>query len=204
MTFLTTLTFLTTMFLIVLIPGPGTFAIVSKALSDNLTKVSFMILGMVIADLIFLYLAIFGLSTIAAVLGDLFLVVKYIGAIYLIYLGYKLLTAKEKSTDLKTTQQTTNKKSFLLGFAIAFSNPKVIIFYLSLVPTLVNIQTLTMVDIGILTLCVTSIICVVMFGYTFFAFRAKGVFQSSRAKERMNKVAGGTMVATGGILFIKE
>lgn len=203
MTFLSLLTFFLTMFLIVLLPGPGTFAITAKSLSHNLTSVSFIVFGMVIADIIFLLFAIFGLSAIASLLGELFIIVKYLGALYLIYLGYKLLTSKENKEQMQTLQATSQKKNFLLGFAITFSNPKVILFYLSLLPTLVNIHALTFFDITLLMLTVSIVITTVMFGYALITLKAKRLFKSTNATKKMNKFAGGVMLSAGGFLLIK-
>jgi len=91
----------------------------------------------------------------------------------------------------------------LLGFAITFSNPKVMLFYLSLLPTLVNIQRLTFFDISLLILTVSIVICTVMFGYALITVKAKRLFKSAKATKNMNRFAGGFMVSAGGILLIK-
>jgi threonine/homoserine/homoserine lactone efflux protein len=191
------------MFVIVLIPGPGTFAIASKSLTHNISSVAFIILGMVIADIIFLWLAIFGLNTLATVLGDFFVLIKYLGAAYLIFLGYKLFFSKTSMDKEEQTQTNSWSKNFLIGFVITFSNPKVILFYLSLLPALVNIHTLQTSHIALLTLSVTFVICTVMFGYAFMAFKAKRLLQTPQRKRNMNKIAGAVMVTAGGTLMLK-
>ena len=89
------------MFLLAITPGPGVFATISRALSSGFLNASFVVMGIVIGDIIFLLLAIFGLSAIASILGDFFILVKYLGGIYLLFLGYKILTSKEQETNLK-------------------------------------------------------------------------------------------------------
>ena len=203
MTLLSLATFFITMLIIVAVPGPGTFAITSKALTHKISHVSFMILGMVIADIIFLLFAIFGLNAIASILGELFVVVKYVGALYLIYLGYKLLSSKAEHQELESDRSESWLKNLLIGFVITFSNPKVVLFYLSLLPTLIDIKHIGVVDIGLLMLLVSIIISLVMFSYAWIALRAKKALQKDHIKDKMNKVAGGVMITAGGLLAVK-
>lgn len=83
------------MFLLAITPGPGVFATVSRALASGFSNAAFVVFGIILGDLIFLLSAIFGLSAIASIMGDFFILVKYLGGIYLLFLGYKILTSKE-------------------------------------------------------------------------------------------------------------
>ncbi|UCD89607.1 MAG: LysE family translocator, partial [Desulfobacterales bacterium] len=94
MTIESTLAFGLAMLILAATPGPGVFASVAQALSSGFLSSINVIAGIVIGDLLFLILAIFGLSAIAYALGKLFFVVKIIGGAYLIWLGYKMWTAE--------------------------------------------------------------------------------------------------------------
>ena len=146
------------MFLLAITPGPGVFATISRALSSGFLNASFVVMGIVIGDIIFLLLAIFGLSAIASILGDFFILVKYLGGIYLLFLGYKILTSKEQETNLKGIYELSWKKNFLTGLIITLSNPKVILFYLGFLPTFINLQTLTAIDIFIISTVVVVVV----------------------------------------------
>lgn len=113
------------MFLLAITPGPGVFATISRALASGFYNASFVVLGIVIGDIVFLLLAIFGLSAIASILGDFFILVKYLGGAYLLFLGYKILTSKEKETNIKGIEELSWKKNFLTGLLITLSNPKI-------------------------------------------------------------------------------
>lgn len=202
MTLLTLITFMTTMFALVVIPGPGTFAIASKSMAGNLASVSYMILGMVLVDVLFLTFALFGLSAVASIMGELFIIVKYAGAAYLLYLGYKLLSSKGELEKIEEVQSNSGKKDFFIGFAISFSNPKVILFYVSLLPALLDVSQVTAMDIGLLVLCITFVICLVMYGYALVVFKSRKLFESQRAKKNMNRVAGGVMITAAGALVV--
>ena len=191
------------MFLLAITPGPGVFATISRALSSGFLNASFVVFGIVIGDIIFLLLAIFGLSTIASILGDFFILVKYLGGIYLLFLGYKILTSKEQETNLKGIYELSWKKNFLTGLIITLSNPKVILFYLGFLPTFINLQTLTAIDIFIISTVVTIVLGGVMLAYAYSASSAKNLFKSKSSKRKMNIAAGSVMISAGAVLIIK-
>ncbi len=203
MTFYTMLAFASAMFLLAITPGPGVFATISRGLASGFNNAAYVVLGIVLGDIIFLLLAIFGLSAIATVLGDFFVIVKYFGGAYLLYLGYKILTSKEVDTSVEGVVELSWKKNFLTGLLITLSNPKVILFYLGFLPTFVNLQTLTAVDIVIISIIVTIVLGGVMLGYAYSASGAKKLFKSNSAKRKMNIAAGSTMVTAGGVLIAK-
>ena len=203
MSLLNVLAFSIAMFLLAITPGPGVFATISRALSSGFSNASFVVFGIVIGDIIFLLLAIFGLSTIASILGDFFILVKYLGGTYLLFLGYKILTSKEKETNLKGIHELSWKKNFLTGLIITLSNPKVILFYLGFLPTFINLQTLTTIDIFIISLIVSIVLGGVMLAYAYSASSAKDLFKSKSSKRKMNIAAGSVMISAGAVLIIK-
>lgn len=91
MDFITILAFSGALFIFMASPGPGTFAVVARALGSGFKHAFSMSMGMVLGDLVFLLMAIFGLSAIASMMGEIFIIIKYIGGLYLLYLGYKIL-----------------------------------------------------------------------------------------------------------------
>ncbi len=203
MTLLNIFAFSGAMFLLAITPGPGVFATISRALASGFSSASFVVLGIVLGDIIFLLLAIFGLSAIASILGDFFILVKYLGGIYLLFLGYKILTSKENETEIKGIQELSWKRNFLTGLLITLSNPKVILFYLGFLPTFVNLQTLNTFDIITISFIVAIILGGVMLAYAYSASSAKKLFKNKNTNKRMNLLAGSVMITAGGILIIK-
>lgn len=191
------------MFLLAATPGPGVFATVSRALASGFSNASFVVLGIVLGDIVFLLFAIFGLKSVALFLGELFVFVKYIGVAYLIYLGYKILTSKEKSVEIKGKEELSWKKNFLTGLLITLSNPKVILFYLGFLPTFVDLNSLSAFDIVAISIIVTIVLGGVMLAYAYSASGAKKLFRSKSAQKRMNITAGSVMIGAGGALILK-
>jgi len=203
MTLYSILAFTGAMFLLAITPGPGVFATISRGLASGFNNAAFVVLGIVLGDIIFLLLAIFGLSAIATVLGDFFILVKYLGGSYLLYIGYKILTSKEDETDVKGVHELSWKKNFFAGLFITLSNPKVILFYLGFLPTFVNLKTLTVIDIIVISTIVTIVLGGVMLGYAYSASGTKKLFKSKSSKRKMNIAAGSVMITAGGVLIAK-
>lgn len=203
MTLINIFTFAAAMFLLAITPGPGVFATISRALASGFNNASFVVLGIVLGDIVFLLLAIFGLSAIASILGDFFVIVKYLGGIYLLFLGYKILSSKEEKTNVNAVEELSWKKNFLTGLLITLSNPKVILFYLGFLPTFVNLHSLTLIDIVIISAIVTVVLGGVMLAYAYSASGAKKLFKSKKSKRKMNIAAGSVMVLAGGTLIAK-
>ena len=82
------ISFFIAIFIFGITPGPGTFALLGKALSSGVKECFPLALGMTISDIAYLILATFGLAAIAESYSGLFLAIRFIGAAYLIYLGY--------------------------------------------------------------------------------------------------------------------
>jgi threonine/homoserine/homoserine lactone efflux protein len=197
------LTFATAMFLLAITPGPGVFATISRALASGFYNASFVVVGIIVGDIIFLLLAIFGLSAIASILGDFFIFVKYLGGIYLLFLAYKIFTSKENETNIKAIHELSWKKNFFAGLLITLSNPKVILFYLGFLPTFIDLQTLNTLDIVTILFIVTLVLGAVMLAYAYSASSARNLFKSKSSKRKMNILAGTVMVTAGGALILK-
>ncbi len=198
------LTFTAAIFIFMASPGPGTFAVISRAIGSGFTHAVFMSSGMVMGDVIFLLLAIFGLSAIASSMSDIFLIVKYIGGIYLIYLGIKIITTKVLGQTIKSSKSSSYLGDFISGFFISLSNPKVIVFYIGFLPTFVDLSTLTPGDTVLVVTLVLVMLSTILCSYAYFASRAREAIKKPKAQKIMNRVAGGTMILIGVLLLARQ
>ncbi len=191
------------MFLLAITPGPGVFATVSKALSSGFKHAVPVVMGIVVGDLIFLLLAIFGLSLIAETFSGLFTLIKYLGGGYLVWLGIRLWRSNPSKIDITEPNSQSKKYSFLGGLSITLGNPKVILFYLGFLPTFVDLKVLSSLDVAIVAFVVSLVLGSVMLFYAFTASRARQLFKSESAQTKMNRIAGSVMIGTGAILLSK-
>ncbi len=191
------------MFLLAITPGPGVFATVSKALSSGFKHAVPVVMGIVAGDLIFLLLAIFGLSLIAETFSGLFTLIKYLGGGYLVWLGIRLWRSNPSKIDITEPNSQSKKYSFLGGLSITLGNPKVILFYLGFLPTFVDLKVLSSLDVAIVAFVVSLVLGSVMLFYAFTASRARQLFKSESAQTKMNRIAGSVMIGTGAVLLSK-
>jgi threonine/homoserine/homoserine lactone efflux protein len=204
MTILTLITFAAAMFLLAASPGPGVFATVARALASGFSHAAVLVLGIVIGDLIFLLLAIYGLSAMAEILGSFFTFVKYGGGLYLIWLGIKIWRSPAEPRSVRGIREPSWKKNFISGLVITLANPKVILFYLGFLPTFVDLNSLVTLDVIAISTVVTVVLGIVLLAYAWAATQAGQLFKSRKSLNRMNKCAGGVMMTAGGVILLKN
>jgi len=191
-------------FLLAISPGPGLFAVISKSLFSGFKSATFLVFGLVLGDIIYLLIAIYGLNTIANILSDSFVYVKYIGGIYLIYLGFKIITSNVQDVNLEKKVELSFIKNFLTGLIITLSNPKVIVFYLGFLPAFMNLEVLNKIDVFISVLTVAFTLLVVVLTYAYLANKSKELLKSKKAMKKLNYTSGTVMLAAGSLLILKN
>ena len=186
-------------------PGPGVFATIARALASGFRPSLAVICGIVLGDVIFLLFAALGLSMVAQALGDMFVMVKIGGGAYLIWLGVRIWLKKPEPV---TANQNRNSHSpwgnFATGLVITLSNPKVILFYGGFLPTFLDLSALTLIDLVIVVTIITIVLGCVLGTYAFLASRARRMFSNQRAVRRLNRAAGGVMMAAGIAIAIRS
>jgi len=186
-------------------PGPGVFATVARALASGFRPALAVICGIVLGDIIFLMLAFFGMSMIAQALGDLFFIVKICGGAYLIFLGIRIWIREPSLASNENGKRTgPGFGNFGSGLIITLSNPKVILFYCGFLPNFLNLSALTLSDLAIVVGIVTIVLACVLATYAFIASRARQMLTNRKAARRLNRAAGGVMVATGVAIAIRS
>ena len=190
------------MFIVAVIPGPAVFAVTSASVVGGFQRGAFMTLGIVLADYVFIVLAISGLSYVAELMGDAFILIKYLCAAYLIWLGISIFIAKDSAES--NQQQTLSKQSAILsGFLLSISNPKAIVFYLALFPAFVDIENIQSIDVlGIMAMA-TLAFAGVNLGYGYLGAQARKLVASSNKLSLLNKCAGTVIAATGITLAVR-
>ncbi|MCL9781977.1 LysE family translocator [Vibrio sp. S4M6] len=209
MSFESALTFFVVMVIFSITPGPGVFAMLARALVSGARNCFTLAIGMVCSDLIYLILACLGLATMAEHFTEVFTVIRYIGAVYLIYLGYKMF---KTLPDIKNEAQSegiqvkgkSHTASFLQGFLISASNPKVILFYIAFLPTFIDLTTLHAKDIVLVSVLAAMALILGLMFVAYCAGRAAKLLKSPSAHRKLNKSAGGIMVLAGAYLALNK
>lgn len=178
-------------------PGPGVFASMTKASTAGFAASLYLIGGLAVGDMIFLNLALLGLSAIAKLLGPLFISIKIIGGIYLVYMGVMMYRSTEFQTG-KTTQHVEPRyRTFVSGLLVSLGNPKPILFYASVLPTIINFNDVKVIDAFIMMLLIAAVSFIVVGTYCYFASLTHKLQMAPAVVARINKTAGLVLMAVG-------
>lgn len=192
------------MSILALLPSASVFAVVARAISSGFARGVVTALGIVVGDFIFIFLAIYGLSAIAETMASLFIIVKYLGGAYLIWLGIELWRAKSKTVEVEGIRESLWLSNFLSGLSITLSDSKAILFYMGFFPAFLDLSALSASDLSIILLVTTVSVGGVKVGYAYMADRARLLFKSPQAKKILNAIAGTVMLGTGIFLIANE
>jgi threonine/homoserine/homoserine lactone efflux protein len=178
---------------VLVLPGPGVTALVARVLGRGTDGAPAFIAGFVAGALAWFTIAATGLAVLASSFATVFVAIRYTGAAYLLYLAWKLWTAPPRPLDLSQVSREHRGRLFLTGVAINLGNPKVIVFFLALLPTVVDLATLTPLGFFELGLIVAVIASGVLTAYALAAARARRLFTSPRSIRLMNRGSGAVM-----------
>jgi threonine/homoserine/homoserine lactone efflux protein len=175
------------------IPGPGVVALVARALASGFRGGMSFAVGLILGDLTYLAAAVFGLTRIAEALGDVFVVVRIGAALYLGYLAIQLWRASARPPDAADRGGDHPLAGFVAGLSVTLANPKTIVFYLAVLPTLMDLRGLTRGDLAVLVAVTALVLVAVMTPYAALAARARGTLQRSAFRRRLNRSAAAIM-----------
>ncbi len=176
-------------------PGPGVAAVIARAIGAGLKGSPAFIAGFVVGDLIWFTCAATGLALIASTYAPLFLFIKYAGAAYLLFLAFKLWTAPAVLVDGEAPKDDGSLRLFLGSLALTLGNPKVMVFFLAILPTVVDLQHLSVLGFFELASIIVVIISAVLSTYAVLASRARRFIRSPKAVQRVNRVSGAALAA---------
>jgi threonine/homoserine/homoserine lactone efflux protein len=180
--------------LAVAVPGPGVAAIVARALGRGLHGAPAFIGGFLLGDLIWLTLAVSGLAVLAHSAYAVFLVIRYLGAAYLLWLAWRLWRAPAGSFG--TTPRGEREpalKIFLGSLALTLGNPKTMVFFLAVLPTVVDLRRLTPGGYLEIVAVIAVVLPAVLGAYTFFAARARAQLSRPQTVRWVQRGTGAVM-----------
>ena len=200
------ITFFFAILIFAVTPGPGVFAVIAKSMTKGARASVSLCVGMVMSDIVYLVMACFGLAAIASAWEGVFLVIRYVGAAYLIYLGWKMwVSPVSTSTDnLAELEAKTEMASFMQGFMISASNPKVILFYVAFLPTFMDLTVLSEIDIVIASILAFTALMLGISLISVSASQARRLMKSERSMKTLNRTSGGIMASAGAFLALKS
>ncbi|KRB94154.1 leucine efflux protein LeuE [Noviherbaspirillum sp. Root189] len=122
-----------------MLPGPGTFCVLTSTGRHGLRGGYASLIGLMLGDAVLMLLAALGVAALLQANPVLFKGLQYLGAVYLAWLGFKLLTTKEGKDA--TVIPFSNAADFRRGFLVTLINPKAIVFYMAFFPLFIDPAT---------------------------------------------------------------
>ncbi|MGV2840050.1 LysE family translocator [Vibrio cyclitrophicus] len=188
-------------------PGPSSLLCMTKGVQSGFKLSIFTALGSLTAITGILTLSFTGLGVIIASSELVFNIIKWTGAAYLIYLGWKSLRSSQQDYDKLSNQKADSQsvkesaaKHYVSGFIVGASNPKAILFFTALFPQFIDpsIALLPQFAVFALTFAVMELSWLLVYAYL-GAKSSNWLFAKGRAKV-FNRVTGGVFIGAGVLL----
>lgn len=187
------------------IPGPSVLAVISRSISHGLKQGLLVTVGVLIADYVFILLALTSLATISSLLGELASLLKYIGITYLFWLAYISWNSDiSESKQEVSSKNTPHATSIMTGMLITLANPKAVLFYMGFFPAFIDLTTITGYEISSVFVISTVSVGGVLSLYAYIASRGGVLFKGRKARLILNKLSAGFFASSGVMLATRN
>lgn len=186
-------------FFYIISPGPAVFLALTNGLVHNMKIVAVSSFANILGLFLLSAISISGLGVILTTSATLFMIVKIIGAVYLIYLGIKQF---RNASSFKLENETSiieksYKTAFYESFFLAVTNPKPIIFFIALFPQFLNLKSSIVPQFFIMTGIFMLFSFISLFIYGFIARAAKGWLKNKNTMIWFHRITGGMFIGLG-------
>ena len=180
-------------------PGPAVLYVSSQGVSGGMRSGLSAALGVLAADALYIVLSVTGLSAVLAASYEMFTLLKWAGAVYLVFFGARLLwsACSRAAAASPTAAPAASRRSLLGGFAVHAANPKALLYFGSLVPQFVDPARLLAPQLATLAAIHLSTAAAVLLAYAALSSHLRHSAVNSRASRVFKAVAGSSLVGAG-------
>jgi len=195
--------FVAAIVLFLAIPGPGNLALITSTGQGGVAGGLGATLGVIVGDQVLMWLAVAGVATVLATYPAAFVAVQWMGALYLTWLGWKLLSAKPGDAPVLNIRP---RDFFQQAVVITLLNPKAIVFYMAFFPLFVDPQThLGWISFGVMAATIAALTFLYGLGMTLLTYHlAERMRANPRVGRLLEKLAGVFLVGFGLKLAISK
>ncbi len=174
-------------------PGPSILALVSRVIARGWRDVMPFVAAMWIGEVLWLTMAMLGLSELAERFHEGFLMLKYAGVAYLLWLAWRMWHEPVATEAHDLPKRSGRWPMFAAGMALTLGNPKIVVFYLALLPTLIDLQTVSF-DLWAVVAAITVVcLAAVDLCWIALAHRARALLRTPRAVRVANRIGATAM-----------
>ncbi|MEX3014512.1 LysE family translocator [Gymnodinialimonas hymeniacidonis] len=198
MAFETWLAFVAASTLLVLIPGPTVLLVLSYAISQGRRVAVSTAAGVAVGDLVAMTASLAGLGALVLASATLFTALKWIGAVYLVYLGVKMiLGARSAAFALPEAEAISARRTFGHAAAVTALNPKSIAFFIAFVPQFIAPEAALLPQFAILIGTFVAIATLNALAYALLAGSLRNRLSRPGVIAWLTRAGGGTLIAMG-------
>lgn len=184
-------------------PGPGNLALITSTGKGGMAGGLGATLGVIVGDQVLMWLAVAGVATVLATYPAAFVAVQWMGALYLTWLGWKMLSAKPGDAPVLNIRP---RDFFQQAVVITLLNPKAIVFYMAFFPLFVDPKThLGWISFGVMAATIAALTFLYGLGMTLLTYHlAERMRSNPRIGRILEKLAGVFLVGFGLKLAISK
>ena len=185
-------------------PSASVALVVARSISAGRASGIACALGIVAGDLVFVAMALAGMTVLAEWLGSLFTAVKYGAGAYLLWLGWKLLGSTADVTVAAGSGAPGHLlKDFSAGLLLTLGDIKAILFYASLFPTLVDLDRIDASQAALIVAITVLTVGGVKLAYAVFGSKLAEALHGRALARWPRRIGGGLMIGCGSVLIAK-
>ena len=181
-------------------PGPSVAALVARVLTNGFRDVLPFLAAMWLGEALWLGCAVAGLAVVARTLGVVFIALKFIGVAYLLFLAWRMWFAPTHVPDGELPGGRSAWRMFGTGLTITLGNPKIMVFYVALLPTLVDINHVGAAAWIELTAIMFMVLAAVDVAWALLAVRARRLLTSRKAVKIANRTSAAMMAGAAAVI----
>jgi threonine/homoserine/homoserine lactone efflux protein len=181
----------------ILIPGPTTLMVMGHTMASGPRVGAISLIGVTLGDIGAITLSTLGFSALLAASAEAFLVMKWLGAAYLVWLGIKLWRAPPADMTPVAANRRTAGEAILQTFVVTLLNPKGILFFAAFLPQFIDPARPLLPQVVLLTLTLNILAASIQGCWIAMMGRARHRIVSPRVLKNMNRAGGGMLIGAG-------
>lgn len=181
-------------------PGPSIAALVSRVISSGWRDIAPFVAAMWLGEVMWLTVAMAGLSALAETFEIAFLIIKYCGVAYLAYLAWKMWHETVPTEDESLPRGRSGWSMFAAGMALTLGNPKIMVFYLALLPTLIDLSNATLSLWAIVATVTVIVLAGIDIAWVALAHHARKMLKTPRAVKIANRVGATSLGRAAAVI----
>lgn len=186
-----------------LVPGVSVLTVSARSAALGFRHGALASAGIVAGDMVYILVAIYGLSTLADLFGEQVVLVRYIGAACLVWLGLALWRSGPATRRADASNMSSVSSSFLAGLLVTLADQKAVLFYLGILPAFMDMSRLSVIDTVIILLIAVLAVGTPKLIYVLLAERGAQLFNSPRSARAVNVTTASVLIGVAILLLLQ-